>query len=54
MTASAFGQDDVVKVLLKAGADVNAIDTVGATALKKAQENGQTKVVSILKKAGAK
>ena len=54
MTASVYGQTDVVKVLLKAGAEINATDTMGATALRKAREYGQAKVVSILTKAGAR
>ena len=48
IVAAALGQTDVVKVLLDAGADVNARDAVGETALRKAQESEQTKVVEIL------
>lgn len=43
-----------LKVLLKAGADVNAKDKDGNTALKLAQERGNAKIAELLKSAGAK
>jgi ankyrin repeat protein len=41
-------------VLITHGADVNAIDKDGTTALKWALTNQQVKVVELLKEAGAK
>ena len=43
-----------VKTLLAAGADVNVKDKNGKTALKLAKEAGNTKIVELLKQAGAK
>ena len=54
MWAADFGYTAAVQALLDAGADVNAKDKEGVTALMEAQENGHTEVVEILKKAGAK
>jgi len=52
--AARYGHEAVAKVLIAHGADVNAKDKDGATALKWATANQQTKVVDILKEAGAK
>ena len=43
-----------LNTLLTAGADVNAKDKDGKTALKLAQEAGNEKIVELLKQAGAK
>ncbi|KAJ1475513.1 ankyrin repeat protein, partial [Baffinella frigidus] len=52
-TASENGREEVVKVLLDAGADVEAKTTVGATPLYVAASNGHAGVVRILLNAGA-
>jgi len=52
LKASWNGQKDVVELLLKAGADVNAITEDGWTPLMMAS-NGQKDVVELLLKAGA-
>ena len=44
------GHVGVVKVLLAHGADLNAVDTLGETALQYAQDNHQTNVVELLSK----
>ena len=44
---------DVAKLLIENGADVNAKDNDGVTALMQASENGHTEIVSLLKSAGA-
>ena len=51
-----FGKEDpqIVKMLLQKGADVNAKDKVGWTALKRAQNRGTTEIVELLKAYGAK
>jgi ankyrin repeat protein len=41
-------------LLLDAGADVNVKDKEGRTGLMRAQEEGHTEIVELLKKAGAK
>jgi ankyrin repeat protein len=43
-----------VKKLIKAGADVNAQDKYGYTALKWASRSGHTDIVKLLREAGAK
>ncbi len=53
MMAATFGHEDVVKLLLKSGADINMVDPAGATALDKAKESGQKKIAQMLMKAGA-
>ncbi len=45
---------ETVKLLIDNGADVNAKDNEGNTALKLAQQAGNTKIVELLKAAGAK
>jgi len=51
--ASEIGLVDVVKLLLKAGADVDAKDNYGWTALKCASNNGHIEVVELLLEARA-
>ena len=48
MLASGAGQDEVVHELLKAGADVNAKNKGGKTALEMAREGGHSKVETLL------
>jgi uncharacterized protein len=45
---------EIAKLLLKNGADVNATDKTGWTALKRAQNRGHTEIVALLKAHGAK
>lgn len=47
------GQVDIVQTLLKRGARIDATDDAGATALLRAAENGQAKVVALLLLRGA-
>ena len=53
MIASLRGQTEVVKMLLEKGADVNAKNTKGWTALMIASLRGQTEVVKNLLEKGA-
>ena len=53
MTASFCGMTGVVKTLLKHGADVDAMDRFGATALTHALMAGQREVVKLLVVEGA-
>ena len=48
------GQTEKVLDLIKAGADVNAKDNYGNTALILAAAKGHTEIVDLLKSAGAK
>ena len=52
--ASGSGHTDTVRVLLAQGADVNAKDNDGTTALMLARGTGQEEISRMLKKAGAK
>ena len=52
--AARYGHDKVAKVLIDSGANVNAKDKDGTTALKCATPNQQTKVIALLKAAGAR
>ena len=54
MFAAERGHTETVKALLKAGANLNAKDKEGKTALKYAKENSHTETVQLLKKAGTK
>jgi len=48
------GHTDTVKVLLAEGADLNARDRFGETALTCAKRCGHMKITRLLKEAGAK
>jgi serine/threonine-protein phosphatase 6 regulatory ankyrin repeat subunit B len=52
-SASGDGRIEVVGLLLGYGADVNAKDEFGSTALMRASMNGHTNVVQLLLKSGA-
>ncbi len=54
MMASANGHTEIVKALIAAGADVNAVSKDGYTAFKKASKKGHTEIVNALIAAGAK
>jgi ankyrin repeat protein len=54
MIAAERGHKEVVKLLLKKGADVNARDKDGWTALKNASYYGHKEIVELLKSYGAK
>lgn len=51
--AAENGDEDIVKALLQAGADVNQTDSDNNTALMQATENGHNKIVKLLIKNGA-
>ena len=51
--AAMFGRADMVKLLLEAGADVEARDEFGDTALHEAAKRGHAAVVKLLLEAGA-
>jgi len=52
--ASEYGHTEIVKLLIEAGADVNARQWDDATALTYASREGHTEIVNLLIKAGAK
>lgn len=54
MVAAFEGHEDVVRILLEAGADVNAKDAEGNTALSLATTRGHQDVIKLLKAKGAK
>lgn len=49
-----FRQEDIIKVLIKAGANVNIADRKGVTPLAHARKLSLTNIVEILVMAGAK
>ena len=53
ITASRYGNTDVVRMLIKAGANVNLTNILGQTPLMEASERGHTEVARMLIKAGA-
>lgn len=54
MCAADGGHANMVKALIAAGADVNAKNTMGETALMRAEKNGHPEIVGILRQSGAK
>jgi len=52
--ASRDGYDDVASLLVEFGADVNAVDDNGVSALSHAASRGQVKVINLLTSRGAK
>ena len=54
MDALVFGDEDIVNLLIAAGADVNALDKQNVTVMGRAKKNAHDKVIKILEKAGAK
>jgi ankyrin repeat protein len=54
MLASRNGHLEVVRLLLRAGADPGVTSESGATALRWATRAGNAEVVEVLKRAGAK
>jgi ankyrin repeat protein len=53
IVASLIGNEEIIKILLDAGAEVNAKDKGGYTALVWATENGHADIAGLLKQFGA-
>jgi len=54
MFAAEYASNEVVQTLISAGANVNALNKKGETALMRAAENGELEIVKLLLGAGAK
>jgi uncharacterized protein len=54
MWAAAVGDEEIIRMLLAHGADVNAKDDSGNTVLDYADRHGHKKVMPLLRRAGAK
>lgn len=54
MAAAAFNQAEVVRRLLKQGADAGLTDDDGMTALRVAEDKGNDEIITLLKQASAK
>ena len=54
MKASMMNYKDIAELLVKSGADVNAKNSYGATALSLAQYTQNRELIDMLKKSGAK
>jgi ankyrin repeat protein len=54
MLAACFSDTEMMQMLLDAGADINAVDKSGMSALDYARKLGQKKMVEYLKERGAK
>ena len=54
LIAAAGFYPEIVEILVKAGADVNAKNNYGRTVLSYAKDKGNTKIIKILKEAGAR
>lgn len=52
--AAGWQREDIAELLIKSGADVNAMNNDGETALKLAKSNGNQKIITLLKAAGAR
>jgi ankyrin repeat protein len=53
LVAAAAGHTDVVKLLIDKGANINASDDRGRTPLSRAQQQGHSKIVELLRQHGA-
>ena len=54
MAAVIFGYDEIVKILIAGGAEVNQRTNDGSTALDFAKDKGFSEIVRILQAAGAR
>jgi ankyrin repeat protein len=53
MAAAYKGYGDIIQMLIEAGADINAKDSRGDSALKISVRGGYTRITELLKKSGA-